>query len=362
MLERSPKKIPSLIRLFPAGCIVGLARSVILNNSQVMENGEASTLSNVLKNPDAVTMYSNQVGGHGILIKPKDSKYILKHAQEMEYHFYNDCMPLTCSALQPFTPIYYGQVELDATSVSKCSSDGRSSLACVKYLMMEDLAYGMTKPCILDLKMGLKQRSVRKYSDMKVSSKLLKSLNTTSHKLGFRLGGAQLHKSSDGVAFYNKYFGRQLDEQGIYKVLESFFSSMEGGEPNSSKILIADFLNRLHELEETIETLDGFRFWSGSLLFLFDAVDPANSSVLKMIDFANFTLIDPSYGPDKEYLYGLNCLIEFLEGLLDDQPDVTVVMETILNSIGTPPDPRSQDEELAVQVAKFKDHIATTES
>lgn len=323
-----------------------------------MENGDDTSLKDGLKGPDTLSMYSNQVGGHGILIKPKGSRCILKHSQDVEYQFYNECLPSTCSALLPFTPRYFGQVDLDVASVSTCSAVGTST--CKKYLMMEDLADGMKKPCILDLKMGLKQRSVRKYSDQKVGSKLLKSLNTTSHKLGFRLGGAQLHKSNDGVAFYNKYFGRQLDEDGIYRVLESFFSSPEGEDKNTSKILVGVFLSKLHELKETVVTLDGFRFWSGSLLFLFDAARSTDSADMRMIDFANFTLIDPSNGPDKEYLYGLNCIIEFLKALLLEESDVSVVLQKIQSTIGIPPDPRTQDDELTIQVDKFKLQVATS--
>lgn len=349
LLEGGFEKILSAILAFAvalSACLVMSAdsKTAALN---IPTSGGAGVTS---MDPSILGMYTNQVGGHGILIKPKDTMYILKHAEPTELDFYSECLPSIGAPLQPFVPEYYGCVDVHVSSVSACKavdvstpSDDRR-----KYLMMEDLAHEMIEPCILDLKIGLKQRSVRKFSDAKVNSKLLKSLNTTSHKLGFRLGGAQLHKSNDGVAFYNKYFGRQLDVEGTYMMLDSFFSSVD---KSSREFLVTDFLDQLHALRAVLESLPGLRFWSGSLLLLYDSAQPNNGGILKMIDFVNFSQIDPSNGPDEEYMYGMSSLIEFLEGLRNDEPDASLA----LSRMGPLPDPRIQDSELAIQVEKFKE-------
>jgi hypothetical protein len=56
-----------------------------------------------------------------------------------------------------------------------------------KYLILEDLTAGLDLPCVMDIKMGVRQRSVRHYNrPEKLAVTLKKSINTTSSLLGFR--------------------------------------------------------------------------------------------------------------------------------------------------------------------------------
>jgi hypothetical protein len=218
--------------------------------------------------------------------------------------------------------------------------------------MLEDLAHGITKPCILDLKMGLKQRSIRNYSYEKIRSKESKSKSTTSHLLGFRLCGAQLCPSGDEpIVFYNKYFGRLQDARGTFDILRSFFDSIN--DCILRKRTIALFVSQLQELRRIIESLPGFRFWSGSLLFIFDsamaAEDVERSVVVKMIDFANYTRLVNNEQFDKEYVYGIDILIRFLNGIIDDAP-----VDTLLGELPTSPSPNVQDQELVAAVEAFR--------
>ena len=287
-----------------------------------------------------MTMYSNQVGGHRVLVKPKDSSVVLKPYDEAEFNFYDQCMPVVCSCLMPFTARCYGEVDLRSADHLSSSSGAPGKTG--KYVMLEDLAHGIKKPCILDLKMGLKQRSVRNFSDKKLQSKAYKSLTTTSHELGFRLGGAQ-HTSDEGVTtLYNKYFGRLQDAAGTYKILRIVFGSVSS---DSCRVMIIEmFIKKLLELRSVIRGLKGFRFWSGSLLFVFDsavdAIVSPDSVILKMIDFANYTRLEDSCF-DKEYDFGIDCLIKFLQGTLNND-----AIDVVLSRLGQPPDPHVQDQEL----------------
>ena len=298
----------------------------------------------------AVNMYTNQVGGHRVLMKPENSSVILKPYDAAEYNFYDRCMPVVCSSLMPFTARCYGEVDLRNLD-SETSTPG-SPTKSGKYVMLEDLAHGLRKPCILDLKMGLKQRSIRNYSDKKLKSKEAKSLSTTSHKLGFRLGGAQLYKDG-GVVFYNKYFGRIQDSQGTYEILRQFFDSMATNSNTRAMLLIDTFINKLTELRTVIKSLKGFRFWSGSLLFIYDCSEDisdeavANSATVKMIDFANYTILQHSDSPDTEYIYGIESLLRFLKSLRLGEnkfPDAEF----------SPPDVAVQDAELLKAVAEYQ--------
>lgn len=166
----------------------------------------------------------------------------------------------------------------------------------------------MATPCILDLKMGAKQRAVRYgLSKAKMESKLKKSRQTTSHSLAFRMCGVQLYDRISGErVYYNKYYGRKQSEQGVFQTINTFFDSIQ--EPYK-KILIKRLVDKLERLltvsiiiiitttnynnnNQILQSLNGFRFWSGSLLFVFDAqsIEPRNGTV-KMIDFAHTSIV-----------------------------------------------------------------------
>lgn len=300
-----------------------------------------------------LAMYSNQVGGHRVLIKPLESSIVLKPYDEAEFDFYDRCVPLLCSTLMPFTARCYGEVDLRAVTPEHGGSSiipGKSG----KFVMLEDLAHGIARPCILDLKMGLKQRSIRNYSEKKILSKEEKSKSTTSHTLGFRLCGAQIFKGDEGnITFYNKYFGRLQDEEGTFSILQSFFDSVAN--PTVREKIIDVFLKKLSELRTVIRKLSGFRFWSGSLLLIVDSAvrddaDPIeNAVILKMIDFANYTQLNPKETFDMEYDFGIDCLSEFLQSINKHEP-----AESALKRLRRPPDPCVQDKELLVAVQNYR--------
>ena len=132
---------------------------------------------------------------------------------------------------------------------------------------------------------------------------------------------------------WDKYFGRRLRADGFKTGLHDFLD-------NGVRFLhelIPDILSQLRQLSEVIHRLEGFRFYSSSLLIMYEGMpenhaatsptatmSPSNTGGLvdvKMIDFAHSCLPENTAnighrGPDSGYLFGLTNLIALLEELM----------------------------------------------
>lgn len=90
-------------------------------------------------------------------------------------------------------------VDLDTPTVDVAGGGGPGTPSTVRghlrHIVLEDLVYGFKKPCVLDIKMGKRQRKVGA-SPEKEKRQLEKSMKTTSHELGFRLCGCQVRAGS----------------------------------------------------------------------------------------------------------------------------------------------------------------------
>ena len=88
--------------------------------------------------------------------------------------------------------------------------------------------------------------------------------------------------------------------------------------------VIPEIIERLESLHVILTSLSKYRFYSGSLLIVYDGSLHSNLIDVRMIDFANTirgTIDDSSNthtGPDKGYLCGLERLIGFLKEILND--------------------------------------------
>ncbi|CAF0851007.1 unnamed protein product [Adineta ricciae] len=191
-----------------------------------------------------------------------------------------------------------------------------------KYILLENVTARFHKPCILDLKMG-KRQYADVDSDKKRQSKIQKCELSTSSKLGVRLCGMQVYQAdSDRYIFTDKYRGRMLTVEEFHSSLRQYF---DNGSTQRFDVL-PEIIKRLESLYVTINSLLKYRFYSGSLLIVYDGSLQSNLIDVRMIDFANTILgtvtndevSNPHVGPDKGYLYGLDCLISSFRGILKD--------------------------------------------
>ena len=125
-----------------------------------------------------------------------------------------------------------------------------------KYIVVEDLGRNMRQRHVLDLKMGTKQHSPLE-SAAKIARKQKKCLETTSARLGVRVGGMKTQ-----LVFKDKYFGRSLDVKGFEATLKEFMGSRAG-----LKELV------LEELAAIKQAVLGtsWKFYGSSVLIVFDA-------------------------------------------------------------------------------------------
>ena len=189
-------------------------------------------------------------------------------------------------------------------------------------VVMENLLTPFERPCILDLKIGTRQHAVDASLE-KRSRALAKCAATTSTGLGVRCSGMRvLNALNNSWCVEGREFGRRLTSATFIDLCLRRF--LDNGIGVRAKVAL-NLASKVVDLRKVLSRLDGFRFYSASLLLVYDgSADSSDMVDLRLIDFARTAspgsrdicedkkLVE---GPDEGALMGLDSLAQMLKRL-----------------------------------------------
>ncbi|KAJ9591769.1 hypothetical protein L9F63_001705 [Diploptera punctata] len=179
------------------------------------------------------------------------------------------------------TPLNPWVLKCHRTQLQELMTNIHTNSSKPNFILLENLTWKFTFPCILDLKMGTRQ-----YGDAaslpKKQSKMFKVVSTTSGKLGVRIGGMQVYQvTTKRFLCRNKFYGRSLNVGGFQQALRQF---LHNGTKLRSDVL-PPLIRRLEELVYILGRQDAVRFYTTSLLLLYEGDESKNSNSGTVYDF-----------------------------------------------------------------------------
>ncbi|KPA77188.1 putative Inositol polyphosphate kinase-like protein [Leptomonas pyrrhocoris] len=147
-----------------------------------------------------------------------------------------------------------------------------------RMIMLEYVCYKFARPCVMDIKMGSRQYGLHPTAEKK-RSKEQKAKLSTSARYGIRLAGYRRWNTAESrYSFRSKLQCRTLTLHEVKNEISAFMLH--------NRELERVFQRQLQRLRVAFSQQTVFRFYTSSLLFVYDAEDPLATARVTMVDFA----------------------------------------------------------------------------
>jgi len=234
-----------------------------------------------------------QTGGHVNSFKKLDGGKIMKVVNKIECVFYTK-VENDYPFIKTWVPSFFGtKLEEEKT-----------------WIIIEDMTYKMQKPCVMDIKMGTTSAGEDATGE-KREEMLKKDFGSTTVTLGMRITGMKVYdeKKQENVQ-YTKSWGRKVTPDTMVDSLNKYFDL-------GTRVrydVLGEFIKRLKVFQQWMESQNKLRFYSSSLLFVYDAANNDGAHChMKMIDFAHVFPIPENNGRDEGYIIGVRNLISHFD-------------------------------------------------
>ncbi|KAG5483709.1 hypothetical protein LSCM4_04861 [Leishmania orientalis] len=169
------------------------------------------------------------------------------------------------------------QIVVDADNDDDDNNRGGDQKIC-RMIMLEYVCYRFRRPCVMDVKMGSRQYGLHPSAEKK-QSKEQKAKLSTSARYGIRLSGYRRWNAEEGqYNFRSKLQCRCLSLNEVKSEVSAFLLH--------SREMERVFRRQLQRLRVAFSQQTVFRFYTSSLLFVYDAEDPLKTARVTMVDFA----------------------------------------------------------------------------
>eukprot|EP00818_Percolomonas_sp_WS_P010486 CAMPEP_0117443622 /NCGR_PEP_ID=MMETSP0759-20121206/4791_1 /TAXON_ID=63605 /ORGANISM="Percolomonas cosmopolitus, Strain WS" /LENGTH=352 /DNA_ID=CAMNT_0005235605 /DNA_START=2528 /DNA_END=3586 /DNA_ORIENTATION=+ len=296
---------------------------------------QSKTQCKIGKKPDLSCLReADVVGGHdgeialaSVKVKASpltDGEFFLKPVlKEKERKFYEEFLQETqhgdehfARMVQDWIPTYYRTETINN----------------MEYLVMQNLCSGFSKPCILDLKMGVqtydddasekkKAYEISKYPDQATQGfritgfKQVVPKEVFEQKFGEDVQNAVL-KEKEVIVKTKKWKNGSYNSRKVRKVLKRFFNPYS----DCSKDMWPLFEPKMKQFLHVMQNQRSFRFIASSLLFIYEG-DPESEAktALSVIDFAHVHRIEDQRTIDHGYVKGIQTILKYMNEEVEEE-------------------------------------------
>ncbi|KAJ2374480.1 hypothetical protein IW150_003080 [Coemansia sp. RSA 2607] len=256
--------------------------------------------------PSKLANFKHQLAGHGGIQYTEDQSILVKPLNPRENAFYEgiERNPL----FKPFTPAYFGTISL---------GDNQQDLPAT-HMCIENLTKDFVAPCIADIKIGTRYHDLDATPE-KVARATKMASERTSSVFGYCFCGLSL----PGKPVADREWITKLNKESVVTdaILPLFQVAQDSVSKEYRLQTIQKLIEKISEYRDVIQKSET-RMFGNSLLIIYES-DPervkAGSGRLidvRAIDFAHSHWL-PGEGPDEQYLFGLNNLIQALTNICE---------------------------------------------